>query len=218
VVLSGGLNPDPVTVKVGTGELRFEPATAVGTDPNAPLVRLQELMREQERALAARLAQDGAPLVLVDGPLRLGEEPHSSAVGVVKRFVRRYLDDDQEQLLARLGPGERTPVFGLLDQQAKLRGYSWYTRIATMRVVFHDHAGIVRCEVRATVGLAGAVELAGRVTALLPAFAGRAADARTPQNLAPVAGLEGWLRHRLGHPGLVRRALMERLYEEAIGA
>ena len=60
--------------------------------------------------------------------------------------------------------------------------------------------------------------LADRVTALLPVFAGRAADARTPQNLVPVAGLEGWLRHRLGHVGMVRRALLERLCGEEVPA
>jgi hypothetical protein len=109
-------------------------------------------------------------------------------------------------------------VFGLLDQQATLRGFSWYTRIAAMRPAWHDHAGIVRCEVRAGLGVDGAVELADRVTALLPAYAGRAADARTPQNLAPVAGLEGWLRHRMGHVGMVRRALLERLSEEGVRA
>jgi hypothetical protein len=217
VVLGAGLNPDPVTVRVGVGTLRFEPATAVGPDPNAPLVRLQELMREQERALAARLAQDGAPLVLVDGPLRLGEEAGSSAVGVVKRFVRRYLEPEQERLLGELGPGERTPVFALLDQGGKLRGYSWYMRLIPMRPAWHDHAGILRCEVRSGVGLAGAAELADRVTAMLPDFAGRPADARSPQNLAPVAGLETWLRHRMGDQGMVRRGLLEALCEQEGG-
>jgi hypothetical protein len=218
VVVAGGLSPEAVTVPVGRSVLRFDPASAVGTDPNAPIVALQELMRAQERNLAARLALGGASLVLVDGPLRLGEEPGSSAVGVVKRFVRRYLDDEHERLLAELGPGQRTPVFGLLDQQGTLRGFSWYTRIAPLRPAWHDHAGIVRCEVRAGVEVAGATQLAERVTALLPAFAGRAADSRTPQNLVPVAGLEGWLRHRLGHVGMVRRALLERLCEEEVPA
>jgi hypothetical protein len=216
VILAGGLCPDPVIATVGAGELRFEPATAVGTDPNAPIVKLQELMRQEERALAARLALADAPLVLVDGPLRLGEEPNSLAVGVIKRFVRRYLEAEQEQLLARLDPGSRTPVFGLLDQAGTLRGYSWYLRLAALRPAWHDHAGIVRCEVRAGIGVGGAVELADRVTAMLPSFAGRAADARTPQNLAPVAGLEGWLRHRMGDVGMVRRALLELLSREGV--
>src|SRR5207237_7501230 len=131
---------------------------------------LQELMREQEEAVAAALLFRGAELVLVDGPLRLGTDSTSPSplVGVIKRFARRYLDPEQEELLGRLGPGERTPLFGLMDQEAELRGYSWYTRIAPVRPPWHDHAGIVRCEVRAGVRLDGAMALADRVTGLLP--------------------------------------------------
>src|SRR5436190_7628303 len=51
VVVAGGLAAEAVTVRVGSGPLRFEPATAVGTDPNAPIVALQEVMRAQERNL-----------------------------------------------------------------------------------------------------------------------------------------------------------------------
>ena len=76
-----------------------------------------------------------------------------------------------------------------------------------MRAPWHDLAGIVRCEVRAGHGVGGATELADRVTSVLPSFAGRPSDPRAPQNLAPVGSLEAWLRHRLGHPGIVRRAL-----------
>ncbi len=198
-------------VAVGRGRVRFDPASAGGTDPNAALQRLQDLMREEERYLASRLVLAGAGLVLLDGPLRLGQEPEVPAVGVVKRFARRYLEPEQEALLGALGPGERTPVFGLLDQQGRLRGFSWYTRIAVLRGPWHDHAGIARCEVRASLGDAAAFDLADRVTALLPRFAGRAWDPRTPQNLVPVGGLESWLRHRMGDRAMIRRALLNRL-------
>ena len=49
------------------------------------------------------------------------------------------------------------------------------------------------------------------MSALLPFFAGRGTDARTPQNLIPVAALEGWLRHRMGNHAIVRRALVAEL-------
>ena len=71
---------------------------------------------------------------------------------------------------------------------------------------------------RAGVGLDEAVAMADRVTALLPAFAGRPSDPRTPQNLAPVAALEGWLRHRMGNRAIVRRALTQALVEEELSA
>jgi hypothetical protein len=136
-------------------------------------------------------------------------------VGVVKRFVRAYLDPDQDALLPRLSPGERTPLFGLVYEGQPLERYAWYTRLVRSRPEWHDHAGLVRCEVRVAMGLEGARSLADRVSALLPEFAGRPFDPRFPQNLAPIAGLERFLQHRLGHRGLIRRALIARLAEEA---
>jgi hypothetical protein len=209
VVLCCGVMPERAELRAGAASLVFEPTTDPGSDPNRPLVRLQELMRAEEDALAARLLLRGVGLVIVDGPLRLGSEPGDAPiVGVIKRFVRRYLEPEHESLLGRLRPGERTPLFGLMDQQADLRGYSWYTRLTNMPPPWHDHAGIVRCEVRAGVRLDGALALAERVTAMLPAYAGRPSDPRTPQNLAPVAGLEGWLRHRMGDHAMIRRSLL----------
>jgi hypothetical protein len=208
LVLGGGVRPAEADVRCGAGSLTFAPVTESGTDPNRPLLRLQELMRAAENDLAAWLVGGGARLVLADGPLRLGEEGDSPVVGVVKRFVRRYLEPEQESLLGRLGRGERTPVFALHDREGAVRGYSWYARLTDLVAPWHDRAGIVRCEVRAGVGLPRAVDLADLVTVLLPAFAGRASDPRTPQNLAPVAGLEVWLRHRMGDHGMVRRSLV----------
>jgi hypothetical protein len=211
VIVAGGMRQDGVDVRCGAGSLMFEPATASRSDPNAPLDKLQELMRVAEQNLSAELIGSGVPLVLADGPLRLGEEVAergAPVVGVVKRFVRQYLEPAEEALLARLGPGDRTPVFALLDREDAVRGYSWYARLVELRPPWHDHAGVVRCEVRAGVGLEQAVRLAERVTALLPSYAGRPSDPRAPQNLAPVAALEEWLKHRMGHRWLVRRALL----------
>src|SRR6266550_2355263 len=56
VVLCGGVHPDRVELSVGTTPLRFEPATDPGADPDRPLWRLQQLMREAEGAQAARAA------------------------------------------------------------------------------------------------------------------------------------------------------------------
>jgi hypothetical protein len=208
LVLAGGVVPDRAEVECGTGMLEFDAVTEPRLDTNAPLERLQTLMREAEDAMAARLIGQGASLVVADGPLRIGEERGLPMVGVIKRFVRRYLEPPQEALLGLLGPGERTPVFGLVDAEGAVRGYSWYVRLTELRRPWHDHAGLVRCEVRAILGLQGAIDMADGVTALLPVYAGRAADPRTPQNLAPVAGLEAWLRHRIGDRAIIRRSLL----------
>ena len=131
LVTGGGLVPERVEVPCGADRLAFESATDPGDDPDRPLLRLQDLMREREAALAAEVAGGGTELVLVDGPLTLRDPTRAPVVGVVKRF------------------------------------------------------------------------------------AGRPTDPRAPQNLAPVGGLETWLRHRLGHAGIVRRAVLEWLSREA---
>ncbi|MGH2636959.1 MAG: nuclease, partial [Actinomycetota bacterium] len=146
-------------------------------------------------------------LVLSDGRLGFLDATASPVVGVVKRFVRAYLDPQHDGLLPLLGPGERTPLFGLIYEGQPLERFAWYTRLVPTRPVWHDHAGLVRCEVRAGVGLDEARALADHVSGLLPRFAGRPTDPRYPQNLAPVGGLEARLQHRMGHRGLIRRAI-----------
>jgi hypothetical protein len=208
VVLGGGLMPPAVEVPVGSSSLSFRAATDPGSDADRPLWRLQQLMREAEGAMAARAAARDGCMVLVDGPLTFRDPTNAPVVGVVKRFSRQYLGPEEESLLGRLGPGQRTPLFALGDEEQPVQRYAWYARLSELRPPWHDHAGIVRCEVREGLGLERAVELAERVTATLPGFAGRPADPRTPQNLAPVAGLETWLRHRMGDRAMVRRSLI----------
>lgn len=215
VVVGGGLRADRVEVEVGRDRLAYEPATEPGTDPDVPLFGLQKSMQAAEAALAARIAEGEEGLVLADGRLGFLDATRSPVVGVVKRFVRAYLDPEQDALLPRLSPGERTPLFGLVYEGQPLERYAWYTRLVSSRPAWHDHAGLVRCEVRAGVGLDGAMKLSDRVSALLPGFAGRPADPRFPQNLAPVSALEAWLQHRMGHRGLIRRALTAWLTERA---
>jgi hypothetical protein len=218
VVVGAGLRADPVEIEVGATRLVYAPRTEPGTDTNAPLEGLQKQMQRAEANLASRLAAQGECLVLADGRLGFLDPTASPIVGIVKRFVRAYLEPEQDALLPRLGVGERTPLFGLVYEGQPLERYAWYTRLAPLRPPWHDHAGLLRCEVRAGVGLDQAVAIADRVTALLPGFAGRASDPRTPQNLAPVAALEGWLQHRMGNRAIVRRALTQVLVDEELSA
>jgi hypothetical protein len=216
LILGGGLPAEPREITAGATTLCFRGVSEASADPDAALLRLQDLMRDEENALAARVVGLGAPLVVADGPLRLGDAVDGPIVGAIKRSVRRYLEAAEDRLLGRLAAGERTPVFALLDRQAATRGYSWYTRVAALPGPYHDHAGVLRCEVRASIGLDAAVATANRVSALLPSFAGRPSDPRTPQNLMPVAGLEGWLRHRMGDARMIRRALLTRLMGDGV--
>lgn len=208
IVLAGGLRPERVQVEVGSERIAYEPSSEPGSDPDRPLWGLQRLMRRAEGSLAAKAAAEEGGMVLVDGPLTFSDPTERPVVGVVKRFVRAYLEPEQGALLPRIAPGQRTPLFGLgQDERQPVDRYAWYTRLVPWRPPWHEYAGMVRCEVRAGVGLEGAVSLADRVSALLPRFAGRPTDPRFPQNLAPVAALEAWLQHRMGHRGLIRRAL-----------
>ncbi len=213
LVTGGGLgHPEPVAVRVGDATVTFAPVSEPGQDPDDPLLRLQKEMQRAELELALEVAS-GDELVLADGPWRSQQPTPAPVVGVVKRWSREYLEPRYEALVAALGPGERTPLFALAEPDADFERYAWYVRIAPLRPAWHDRAGVVRCETRAGVGLERAIELADRVSALLPAFAGRPSDPRAPQNLAPVGALEAWLQHRLGHRGLIRRALTAWLIE-----
>ncbi|HXF56243.1 MAG TPA: hypothetical protein VNO34_01435 [Actinomycetota bacterium] len=213
LVLGSGLVPAPVDVEVGGARLSYRAVSEPGSDPDHPLHRLQKEMQGAEVAVALEVAESQDRLVLADGRWESRERTEAPVVGVVKRWSRGYLLPEHEALVPSLVPGERTPLFGLVEPDETLSRYAWYARVAPLRPEWHPQAGVVRCEVAADLGVGRAREVADRVTALLPGFAGRRGDPRFPQNLAPVAALEGWLRHRLGHPGLIRRALTARLHE-----
>ncbi len=140
---------------------------------------------------------------MLDGPLRNRRHvPH--AVGIVKTHDVRYLPPDQDRVVAALGAGQRTPVFRV-DAQPFSR-HSWYLRLPGP--AGGPWAGIVRCEATGALPPEDVVALADVVSAALPRFASEPhKDARAPQNLYPIAGLERELRHRLGDAQLLYRAL-----------
>jgi hypothetical protein len=210
LVLGGGMTAGPVEVEAGACRLVYRPRTIADESPPAQRVALQRLMIEAEQRMAARLAGNG--LVFADGPLRLNTD--GLVVGVVKRMVTAYLQGDHAALLERLRPGQRTPLFALGN--GAMDRLAWYQRPIEPDPAWHELAGLVRCEVRLEQGVAAARAIADRTAHLLVRFAGRPGiDPRAPQNLTPVGGLEQRLRHLLGHPTVIRRALQRRLLEEA---
>jgi hypothetical protein len=211
LIVGGGLPLEDVTVACGGAQLTFAGLGELSAEPDQLLWKLQDEMRLAEATLADTLPVDDDSVVLLDGPLTFPGTPRRAVVGVAKRSVRMYLEQPYEDLIPALEPGQRTPLFGLGQPTSGVQRFAWYTRVMALRPPWHDHAAIVRGEVRAVHGLDGARLLADRVTVALPGYAGRLGDPRTPQNLAPVAGLEAWLRHRLGDPRLIRRALLEHL-------
>jgi hypothetical protein len=185
----------PIMTSAGTYQLR------VTTDitPEATYLAIHKHMTELEVQVTGGAGFDD--LVVVDGPLRgrSGER----TVGYVKSQHVQYLTGDQQTVLTRLEPGERTPLFLLGGRQTR---YSWYLRLSGART--HPLACIVRCETPAIGEVFQTANRANEVTAALLRFASEPhKDARAPQNLYPIAGLESRLRHLLGDAQLMERAL-----------
>lgn len=211
-VVSGGETIDPFVAPVGDRlTLLFEPQSVVDNDPAAPLAGLQAAMRRSEAGLAERLSAE-VDVVYQDGPLTFVTAAKGCVVGFVKRLQQAYLDPSGEALLPRLGVGERTPVFLISGRAPR---YSWYQRIACGRAIESALTGVVRLETPAGRGLAEAIRLADLSAREIPRFASSATrDPRAPQNLYPIGGLEDRLKHLLGDPLLLRRAVEASLHSE----
>jgi hypothetical protein len=179
---------------------------APDADPTSLLQSLGARRADAERRVAAELAERCA--VFVDGPVH---ESSPVTVGLIKRHFVTYLDEQHNRIVSALDPGQRTPVFTI----ASGRRYAWYVRVAALPGG-HSWTGIVRGEIPGRVPLAEAVAAADRTAALLPQVASEPhLDPRAPQNLVPIAALERDLRHRIGEPGLVYRALRAATFREA---
>jgi hypothetical protein len=212
MILGGRVTAPELSVRAGGVTLVYSPRSIAVETPEGLRRALQRSMLDAEQSLAVRLATDA--LVFADGPLHLHSGTRAPVVGVVKRMVISYLDDEHARLLGHLQPGERTPLFAL--GSSVLDRYAWYVRLAPRHPTWHELAGLVRCEVRMELGLDRARSVADRVCCLLPGFAGRlGVDPRAPQNLTPVGALEARLRHRLGNPVVIRRALQTAMSEVA---
>jgi hypothetical protein len=213
-VAGGGRALEPLLVAVGAAEaLVFEPRSEPEDTPMAPVDGLQKAMRQSEAGLAERLSAE-VEVVFQDGPLSFVTRAEGSVVGFVKRLLRAYLEPSAHALLPRLGKGERTPLFLIEGREPR---YSWYQRIAFGRPIESALCGVVRLETKAAAGVDEARRLADLAARELPRFASDATrDPRAPQNLLPIGGLESRLRHLLGDPTLVRRAIEAHLHGEAV--
>ena len=198
-----------VDVVTGAGRYAVDVIAAKPNQPPAQALsqRVQGLLNEVEVAAAGqareRLGIDD-DLLVVDGPLR-GRDRLARAVGYIKTHHTAYLDPEQNAVVARLGPGRRTPLFRLTSTGGWSR-YSWYLRLPCPAGA--PWAGIVRLECSAELAVADAATLAGRTQVTLARYASAGyKDSRAPQNLYPIAGLERALRRRLGDAGVLYRAL-----------
>lgn len=203
VVGRGVYAPSTAIADVETRVGVFRAATARDSRPESLMYAVHEAMSEAEVVVAEAARRHGDELLLLDGPLR--KRAHvPDAVGIVKSHHVRYLPPELDAIVGALPAGARTPVFRV-DAQP-FRRYSWYVRLPGPPG--GPWAGIVRCEATGALATDRVSALADRVTVTLPRFASTPhKDARAPQNLFPIAGLERVLRHRLGDAQVVYRAL-----------
>lgn len=143
-----------------------------------------------------------ADLVVYDGPLRGRQD--AAGVGYVKTQHVLYLPPELQRVVALLESGQRTPLFHIGGGMPR---WSWYLRLPGPRA--HGLSGVVRLELPDLGGDASCAAVrADQISAGLPRFASEPhKEARAPQNLYPIAGLEHRLRHRLGDALLLERAL-----------
>lgn len=180
---------------------RFAPVATSSDEMERLSLALHQKMGDLEVEVARATAVPG-DLVVVDGPLRQ-HKLLPGALGYIKSQARSYGPAVIAATVARLGAGERTPIFALGERWQR---YSWYLRLPGERA--HDWASVVRCEATTDLPRDHVIVLADEVCAALPRFASVPhKDPRAPQNLFPIAGLERQLRHRLGDRALLFRSL-----------
>ena len=188
-------NAAPIVTRHATYE--FVPAQ--DTTPEATYLAIHGRRTELEIGVARSVTSD---LIVFDGPLR-GQTDRQS-VGYVKTHHKIYLPNEVQAILGSLDDGQRTPLFFLSGGPSGR--WSWYLRLPGPRV--HPMSGIVRLELAGTGTVSEAVARAEIVSACLPRFASEAhKEARAPQNLYPISGIERELRRRLGDAPLLERSL-----------
>lgn len=188
----------------------YRPVSTPSTDPDGPLVRLQTEMRLAEARLAKASLESDA-LVVSDGPLA-HKDLGAGVVGYVKRIFDPYLPRAHAPFLASLPAKHRTPVFAI--HGGNHSRFAWFLRLSEPAKGHSPYAGVVRLEVDGSIGITEAVRLANLTTLFLPKLASsRTFDPRAPQNLIPVGALETHLRHLLGDPTLIRRAIESKISE-----
>jgi hypothetical protein len=195
---------------VGPG-LIYNPLPVPERAPSKIIAGFHNAMRVAEWELAEDLARGGY-FVIADGPLNILSD--TPKVGYIKTHRVTYLPERRADIISRLAAGERTPVFLIPNYER----YSWYLRLP-IAGAGHSWSGIVRCEVAARLGKDQTIRFANRTTTYLPEVASQPhRDARAPQNLVPIFGLEAKLRSRLGNSRLLQRQIADAVRSQVVPA
>ncbi len=187
-----------IATRAGT----FEPHPVAEDSMEKLLLGLQGQLGNLETDVAARNDAEDA-LVVLDGPISRGRFQIPGALGYVKSHRVSYLPPSLSDVVSKLGPGERTPIF--LTQTTWSR-FSWYVKLPGGEG--HPWAGVVRCEASAEGEVGKFRRLANQTAAVLPDYASEPhKETRAPQNLYPISMLERELRRRMGDAYYINREL-----------
>jgi hypothetical protein len=164
---------------------------------------LQVDLAKVEAEVAGRAREEARDdLLVLDGQLK-GPHPLPRAIGFVKSHDTTYLDSSLGAVVGGLAACERTPVFRI---GRPFPVFSCYLRLPGGSAA--PWSGVARIEWGGDLTAAAAITLADLAQVTLVRYASAEyKDARAPQNLYPIAGLERELRRRLGEPALLYRAL-----------
>ncbi len=180
---------------------RYPFRDAGSSEPSDLIAASQVAMARLEAEVASRVVME-AELAVLDGPLR-GRTQLPNSVGYVKSHHRAYLPGGLNEVIGLLEPGQRTPVFHLMSGWPR---YTWYLRLPG--TASRGWAGVARLEAADNLNEDLVVALADATAAALPPLGSAAhKDARAPQNLTPIAGLERRLKRTLGDARLLLRGV-----------
>lgn len=193
----------PDTDEMSTPVATYPVVHAAGSQFEDLQAAVQNHMRqlELEAAFATRSSEDD--LLILDGPLN-ARTGIPRTLGYIKTHHKAYLPPELNATVVRLQAGQRTPIFTVATSWSR---HTWYLRLPTTST--SPWAGVVRCEASDSLSRTQVVRLADTSATVLPGLASEAhKDARAPQNLIPIGGLEKSLRHRLGDSMKLHRALV----------
>ena len=199
----GIYSPADDLTDVVTKHVTFKAKQTAEASPEALTFALHDDMAASELVVAEAARRSGNELIILDGPIR--KRGHiRDAVGFIKSHNVKYLPPELDVVVAKLGAGQRTPLFRI--ESPPFGRAAWYLRLPC--TIDTAWAGVVRCEATGAIPTRELAALADTVTAMVPRFASQPhKDTRAPQNLYPIAGLERDLRHHLGDQKLLYRAL-----------
>ena len=201
----GLFTPSPNTDGLAAANARYPVRRVAATEPAQLSAAVQSHLHTLEETVSTRSRRgvdDDDDLLVLDGPLR-GRTQLPRALGYVKTHRVQYLPPELTTMVGRMRPGQRCPVFLLGTTWHR---YTWYLKLPGP--AGSPWAGVVRVEASADLPRGEVIRLADLSAVTLPRFASTAyKDARAPQNLTPIAGLERKLRGMLGDQRLLLRAL-----------